>query len=158
MNPPTTRQALFLAFWGKTLHALTGSPWEAEDVQNAAEGRRLEEATALQHAYNRLEQDEGAVQAALRAALSVFGTFFTAGQFETLVDGYQRSYTSLDEALQEYLDDRFGNDELQADWFKEDAPIWDAVKRTSEVWATTTRDDDNPEATHYVFTRPGHTL
>lgn len=157
MTQPTTREGLALALWGKTLSNLTGSPWEDEDVENAADGHP-EEAEALQYAYYEMSESEDGVQAALRAAREVFGNFFTVEQFRDLVDGYQVSYTDMEEALQAHLDDHFGKDELQASWFKEGAPIWDSVVRDSEVWATNKADDDSFEGTQYVFTRPGHTL
>ncbi|MFE6739857.1 hypothetical protein [Streptomyces tubercidicus] len=109
----------------------------------------------LADAYDKLQDHEGGrravnedlVSATVEAAALQFSEWDTE-MFLKVVDTFRVHYEDMDEPMQAHLDDHYPG--FQIEWVKEDASIWDALARESEVWVN---DENTPGI--YVFDKVG---
>lgn len=154
--------------WTGVHSELKDSPWEDEDVENASQtpgGEDVSEvAQALKQAYGHLNGDADTVLAAIGAMVLLgHDRSFSAPEFLALVQGFQVHYDTVEEPLQDFLDEHYG--ELRLEWLNDKgrAELDSQVRRESEVWVTkealedTGMWSDGELSGAYVFTRPGHT-
>lgn len=103
--------------------------------------------TALVRAYEKFDQDEDKVTAAVEAG-AIESESWDIEWFDKLVDGGVVVYRDMDEPLQDYLDDHY--DGIKVEWLNETGrrELESAAVRESEIWAEITG------TAVYVFNKP----
>jgi hypothetical protein len=151
------------AVWLVLFRALSGSPWEEEDIDDAVYKKNQEAraaANALRHVYRQAEtwsraDAEDGVLATLKAAQQFHGgTFLTPRQVKDMAAKFEIYYPSSLEPLEEYLDENCGP--VGWHWLNEHGKkqVEQSVMDGSKIWVV---GDVNVSDDVWVFNKPGQT-
>lgn len=135
--------------WREAFDTASESGFDRVDSEESAGAM----GAALADAYDKVVEHKGAsgaanedvVRAAIEAAASQFREWDTE-TFLKVMDGFTVHYEDMDEPMQDHLDDHYPG--FQVEWVKEDAKLWDALAKESEIWVD---DEDIPGI--YVFNK-----
>lgn len=91
---------------------------------------------AIARAYtDSFSNDEDRVHATIEALAEQFAEW-DVDQFTKGVESFQAVFSDQEEIMKNFLDDNYPG--IEPEWLKDDCPLWNQIKRESEVWVEIT--------------------